>query len=221
MPKTQLIRSKRRSIALEIQEDGTLIVRAPHSLKEAVIQKFVSQKQEWIDKTTHRVLQRREQFRPKQFVEGETFLYLGKEYPLHIAPDMHGKLLFEDRFILSERYLPKAKKLFERWYREEAFSVFTERCQFYSQKMGVRYQVIKLSSAKQRWGSCNPKGSLCFNWRLILAPQEIVDYVVVHELAHLKEPNHSSRFWNEVEGIFPDYRNAKKWLKENQGRLHF
>ena len=220
IPIAQLIRSRRRSLALEIRPDGTLIVRAPHFVKDSVIQKFVSQKSEWIEKVYHRTREQLEIVSPKKFIEGEKFLYLGKEYTLHIAADISGKLLFEDQFILSARYLPKARKLFERWYREEAFLIFTQRCRFYAPKMGGPYQRIKLSSAKHRWGSCNPKGSLCFNWRLVMAPQETIDYVVIHELAHLKEPNHSVRFWEAVEKVFPDYRAAKKWLKENQLRLY-
>lgn len=219
IPVSQLIRSKRKSIALEIKDDGALVVRAPFFVKDESIQKFVDQKQDWINKVYQRVRQRLAQIRPKQFSEGEKFLYLGNEYPLHIAEDMFGKLIFEDQFILSARYLPKAHRLFERWYKEEAFSVFTKRCRFYAERMGVHYKRLKLTSPKHRWGSCHPKGSLCFNWRLVMAPLEILDYVVVHELAHLRQPNHSSRFWAEVEKVIPHHCDAKKWLKENQFRL--
>ena len=218
-PIPQLIRSRRRSLALEIRPDGALIVRAPYFVTDSVIRKFVRRNRAWIDKVYHRTRQQAELSPPKKFIEGEKFLYLGKEYPLHIAGEIDGKLLFEDQFLLSARYLPKARKLFDRWYREEAFLILTQRCQFYAPKMGVNYQRIKLSNAKHRWGSCNPKGNLCFNWRLVMAPQEIMDYVVVHELAHVKELNHSARFWAIVEKVFPDHSIAKKWLKDNQSRL--
>lgn len=203
-----------------MKDDGVLVVRAPFFVKDELIQKFVHQKKDWIRKVYHRA-QQITRLKPRQFIEGEQFLYLGNEYPLHIADDMFGKLLFEDQFILSARYLPKARRVFERWYREEAFAVFTERCHFYSKQMDVNYKCLKLTNAKRRWGSCHPKGSLCFNWRLVMAPLEILDYVVVHELAHLKELNHSSRFWATVEKTFPGHRAAKKWLKENQFGLSF
>jgi len=219
IPIPQLIRSRRRSLALEVRIDGAVIVRAPYFVTDSVIQKFVSQNREWIDKVYQRTRHQSEQFAPKKFIEGEKFLYLGQEYPLHIAGEIGGRLLFEDQFLLSARYLPKARKLFDRWYREEAFSILTQRCQFYAPKIGVLYQRIKLSNAKQRWGSCNPKGNLCFNWRLVMAPREILDYVVIHELAHLKELNHSARFWAIVKKVIPSYREAKKWLKDNQPRL--
>lgn len=216
-----MIRSKRKSIALEIKDNGVLVVRAPFFMKDALIQQFVHQKRDWIEKVHHRARQRFTQLRPKQFIEGERFLYLGNEYALHIAEDMAGKLLFEDRFILSARYLPKARRHFERWYREEAFAVLTKRCRFYAQQMDVNYKRLKLTSAKHRWGSCHSKGNLCFNWRLVMAPLETLDYVVVHELAHLRQPNHSSRFWAVVEQTFPGHRDAKQWLKENRFKLIF
>jgi predicted metal-dependent hydrolase len=210
----------RRSIALEIAPDGQFIVRAPNFAGDEVIQKFINSKRNWIDKVYNRTRQRLALFKPKQFVTGENFLYLGNEHALYVARDMHGKFIFEDKFILNERYLPRARILFERWYKEEAFMFFTLRCKFYAENMGVRYNSIALSGAKYRWGTCYPGAKLRFNWRLIMAPKEVIDYVVVHELAHLIEPNHSSRFWAVVEKTFQDYREARKWLKENQFRLN-
>lgn len=221
IPAPKLIRSKRRSIALEISSEGTLIVRAPHFLGEDAIREFIDSKRGWIDRTYDSTRQAIALFQPKQFAEGEKFFYLGNEYTLHIVGDIQGKFIFEDRFVLNERYLPKARTLFERWYKEEAFMLFTLRCKFYAENMGVRYNSINLSGAKHRWGSCYPNGNLRFNWRLIMAPEYIVDYVVVHELAHRIEPNHSSRFWAVVEKILPDYREKRKWLKYNQLRLNF
>ena len=221
IPAPKLIRSRRRSIALEIGSDGTFIVRAPHLAGDEVIRDFIDRKRDWIDRVYTHTRRRLALARPRQFIEGERFLYLGNEYPLHIVPNMSGRLIFEDRFILNERYLPKARILFERWYREEAFMLFTLRCKFYAANMGVRYNSIDLSGAKHRWGSCYPNGKLRFNWRLVMAPRDIVDYVVVHELAHLVEPNHSSRFWAVVDKTFQNYREARKWLKDNQFRLTF
>jgi hypothetical protein len=196
-------------------------VRAPYFAGEQAIREFISRKRKWIGKIYDRTRRQLTLFEPKQFVEGERFLYLGNEYTLHIAGNMHGKLLFEDRFILNERYLPKARMLFENWYKEEAFMLFTLRSKFYAGNMGVSYNNINLSGAKHRWGSCYSNGDLRFNWRLIMAPKDIIDYVVVHELAHLAEPNHSSRFWAVVDKAFQNHREARKWLKDNQFRLNF
>ena len=136
IPIPKLIRSKRRSIALEISPDGTFIVRAPHFVAERTIREFISRKRKWIDKIYDSRRKQLTLFRPKQFIEGESFLYLGNEYPLHIAPDMHGKFLFEERFILHARYLAKARLLFERWYKDGAFMGFTLKKQILFQKYG-------------------------------------------------------------------------------------
>ncbi len=219
IPAPKLIRSRRRSIALEVRHDGTLVVRAPHFLPDAQIREFISKRRAWIDNVYNRTREKLQLFKPKQFVNGEKFLYLGNEYTLHITQDMDGKFLFENQFILNERYIAKAKILFERWYRQEAFMLFTKRCKCYAQYMSVSYKSISLSNAKHRWGSCYPNGGLGFNWRLVMAPECIIDYVVVHELAHLVEANHSKRFWALVEKTFPNYKEAKLWLRDNQHRL--
>ena len=103
----------------------------------------------------------------------------------------------------------------ERGHKERALALLTERCGFFSGMMGVTYTHIGISGARSRWGSCSPRGRLRFNWRLAMAPAHVLDYVVVHELAHLKELNHSRRFWAQVAAILPDFREAKTWLKEN------
>ena len=104
-------------------------------------------------------------------------------------------------------------------YQEKACKVFPERTMYYAKQIGVTYNRITLRQQKTRWGSCSANGNLNFNWLLILAPPEVLDYVVVHELCHRKEMNHSPLFWNEVKKILPDYENQVKWLKENGWKL--
>lgn len=210
-----IVRSRRRTLSLQVQMDGSLVIRAPHSLNETIIDKFLNDKRDWIERASQKIQLRYKKVRSRNFVEGETFLYLGQEYPLHVAEDMFGQFLFEDRFIIDARYQAKAARLMKKWYQEEAFRMFTQRCQQYAGQMGVRYRSLSLSSAKSRWGCCTPHGTLRFCWRLIMAPLDIIDYVAVHELAHLKELNHSTSFWRLVGQVLPDYRQRKDWLNEN------
>lgn len=219
-PISEMIRSRRRTLSLEIKSDGGLVVRAPFSARETVIRAFIRQKRDWIEKASREMKTRAAQAPPRRYEHGETFLYLGNSYPLHIAEDMHGKLLFEERFILAARHRRRAARLFERWYREEAFAVFTRRCRFYAAAMDLKYRSIDLSTARRRWGSCSKDGRLRLNWRLVMAPLDVIDYVVVHELAHLKELNHSRRFWALVERFYPEHRKARKWLDEHHFRLY-
>lgn len=104
-------------------------------------------------------------------------------------------------------------------YRNQARKIFPERIRYYEPLLGVRANQIHIKDQKTRWGSCSSKGNINLNWRLILAPQEVMDYVIIHELCHLKEMNHSKAFWELVEQICPDYRERKKWLKENADKL--
>ena len=105
------------------------------------------------------------------------------------------------------------------WYRRQAFPKITERARFYSQKTGWKFKSISITKAESRWGSCGPQGSINFSWRLVMAPPDVVDYVIVHELAHIPERNHSAGFWNKVKSVLPDYKERRKWLRENVAKF--
>jgi predicted metal-dependent hydrolase len=113
---------------------------------------------------------------------------------------------------------PTGEKLFTTWYKQQARWVIRERVEWFAARYKFIYSQVRISSARTRWGSCSSRGSLSFTWRLVMAPLEVVDYVVAHELAHLRIRNHSPAFWKEVEAILPDYKARQKWLKTN-GRL--
>lgn len=117
------------------------------------------------------------------------------------------------------RYSPEQRAGMERRYREAAKEYFPKRADYYAQQLGVSYERIRIAGQKTRWGSCSSKGTLSFNWKLMLAPPKVLDYVVVHEICHLKEMNHSPRFWRLVEELMPDYKEYRKWLKENGNTL--
>lgn len=215
----QLIRSKRKTIALIVRPDGTLIVRAPLRASSASIREFVEKNIEWIEKKQAEaravVLPA-----PKKYMSGEKFEYLGNVYPLEVSPRQKKILLFEDgTFKLAEAAQPQAELALERWYRTQAQKIIQERVNLYALREDVHYAKIGITSARTRWGSCSSTGSLNFSWRLIQAPIEIVDYVVVHELVHTVFHDHSRRFWMRVEQILPDYRERRNWLKRNGHRL--
>lgn len=142
-------------------------------------------------------------------------MYLGHPYPLEIAKGQKKPLLLEENFKLAESARENAKLVFERWYRAQAKKILEERVNIYASQHGLQYKKIGITSARTRWGSCSPNGLLNFSWRLIMAPMEAVDYVVVHELAHTVFHNHSKRFWKKVEKIMPDYKACRKWLRKN------
>ena len=216
-----IIRTKRKTIAIVVQTDGRVVVRAPLKANKKQIEAFVASKIAWIEKHRTRIQQAAPPKPPRQFAEGETFLYLGKSYPLAINPLLpEGFTWTNSGFHLRQDLHPGAADLFVRWYQHKARQVFTERVSWYARRYQFQPAKIRITSARTRWGSCSSRGTLSFTWRLVMAPIEIIDYVVVHELAHLLERNHGPNFWREVEKIVPDYKQKREWLKQNGHRLN-
>lgn len=213
----KLVRSKRKTLALIVETDGTLTVRAPLRMKVDDIRRFIDIKADWIK-------QKQAHFKkvaaPRPYGDGETFLYLGKEVPLRLVPGERPALVMNRVFKLSRSAQPRAESVFETWYKKQARAVLTERIEFYARKYGFEVKKIRISSARTRWGSCSAQKTLSFTWRLVMAPPEVIDYVVVHELCHLRELNHSPSFWAQVEAILPGYKSQRKWLKQNGAKLH-
>jgi hypothetical protein len=214
----KIIRSRRRTIALEITPSATLIVRAPLRAPSAYIEEIIRQKRSWIVRKFDE-MKRHPVSSGHEYVEGEIFLFLGRQYPLHILQNSNITIERSDKLYVSSTLLPDIKNQIKRWYREEAHKEIPARCMWFSLKTGHVPTTIRITDARQRWGSCTHKGGLNFSWRLIQAPQDIVDYVVVHELVHISQPDHSRKFWNKVREILPDYERRRKWLRENERLL--
>jgi hypothetical protein len=215
IPIDKLVRSRRRTIALIVQSDGSLTVRAPLRMAERDISAFVETHTDWILKNQAKVRATPAPTR-KKYQDGEEFLYLGKSYPLTLVPPQRPALKFDGRtFRLGRSAAVKGEQAFVRWYKARALEVLTERVQALAGKYGFTYARIRISSARTRWGSCSSNGTISFTYRLVLAPIEVVDYVVIHELVHTKVRNHSKTFWNRVAGLMPDYKVRLGWLKKN------
>lgn len=211
----RLIRSNRKTIALEINRDGELIVRAPRLATKKQIETLVKEKQGWIMSKQTQALRRRLENPPRKFLPGELFLFLGDYYPLFITSSQEEALILHDAFYLGDHAVHQAKEIFESWYKAHAFEVVRECTERYASLNGFEYSRLSITSAKTRWGSCGPKGSLNFSWRIVMAPLEVIDYIVVHELIHLKDRTHSKGYWHKVKRLLPDYRQRINWLKEN------
>ena len=212
----KIIRTKRKTIALQVTDNATLIVRAPFNVDDNTIISIVQKHKRWIKKKKAEIEKRDPKFHPKEFVNGEGFLYLGRYYKLKIVDNQKEPLKFENGFYLSSyASLLRAKEVFIKWYKKAAYKKISERVKWYAQKSGFKYNRINITNAQKRWGSCSYKGNLNFSWRLIMAPLLVVDYVVIHELVHLEEKNHTKNFWNKIKVLMPEYERYDKWLKEN------
>lgn len=219
MPTYQLKRSRRKSIALIVQRDGSLVVRAPLKTPLWQIEAVVEARQDWIREKQEQNRRLWQEQAPRTFAGGEEFLYLGKSYPLRIVEKQKQALEFRQGFYLRRQSTKQGREIFEKWYRVRAREIFTERVGLYARQHGLRYKSIRISGARTRWGSCGVKGTLNFSWRLAMAPLEVIDYVVIHELAHLEEKNHSRKYWAKVERLMPDYKQRRQWLKKNGASL--
>lgn len=215
----QLIRTERRTLGLEIRETGELIVRAPHRLSQAKIDEFLREKERWILRHKDNIRKQALAHPPKQFLAGEEFLYLGLCYPLKTAIGPQSLFFDHSAFYMPACSQEKARQQFLKWYRQQAQLIISARVADYAVRHGLNYQAIRITSPHRRWGSCSPNNNLSFNWCLIMAPLAVIDYVVVHELAHTMHKNHGKRFWQKVAKIMPDYKIHRRWLSENGHKL--
>lgn len=215
----KLIRTRRRTIALMIGADATLVVRAPAHTPLDTIEQFVGRNTDWIKRTLARV-QQRPQVKKKEFVRGEAFLFLGKSYPLEVQTDTQEPLDLRDGFILNEKEQSRGRELFIEWYKKEAKKIIAARVEWWARRFCLAYRSVNITCANRRWGSCAPNDRLNFSWRLVMAPISVIDYVVVHELAHITHKDHSRRFWSRVKAMYPDHKDAKTWLRANEVMLN-
>ena len=217
----KIIRSRRRTVGLQVTSDAHLIVRVPQKMPLETVHEMVRQKLPWILRKQRFARENYLPAVPWIFAAGEKFLYLGEAYELFVVPGAYGPLIFNEKgFFLREGCVPLARWLFRDWYREQAAEFLSTRVRHYTGMIGARYSKIGISDARGRWGSCSSKGVLNFSWRLVMAPREVVDYVVVHEVVHLEELNHSKRFWQKVKALAPDFPQAKRWLEFHHHSLH-
>jgi predicted metal-dependent hydrolase len=214
---TRIARSRRKTVALVITRDAALIVRAPYRTPLSFIENLVREKSAWILRKQREAAQRPVP-QPKRFVDGEPFLYLGRSYPLRIAENAATGIDLADNLVLNAQP-GRAREALLAWYKAEALRIITARTACYAALTGLHPDGIRISNAQKRWGSCSSRKKLNFSWRLAMAPREIIDYLVVHELSHIAQPNHTRLFWNEVGKFLPDYKVREQWLKDHERDL--
>lgn len=220
-----VIRSRRATADIIIERDGSVVVRAPEWADDDQIASIVESKHYWIyqglaewrDLNATRVL--------RQFKNGEGFLYLGRAYRLLLVSDQDEALQLRNgrftlrRDLVEQGEIAAAKTAFREFYAARGFERLSRRVAYFSAKVGVEPAGIEVKELGLRWASCSPGGKLSFHWRCMMAPQTIIDYVVVHELCHVHHRDHTDAFWNEVDKVMPDFRERKEWLRVNGAGL--
>jgi len=215
----KIIRTRRKSVGLKIDDNGNLIIRAPRYVSVKIIEFIVNKNKNWIFKKRQEILKRRK-FK-KRFVEGEIYYFMGKEYKLKYGDYDFGCDFSDGYLLVNDNNNKKKNLLIEECYKGRAYEIIKQRVEYYSKLYDFKYNRIKIMSAKKRWGSCSIRGNLNFSFYLIMAPLYAIDYVVVHELCHLIEKNHSKRFYKLIESILPDYKLRRQYLKDNAYKYIF
>lgn len=213
---------KRKTIGITVGRMGELILSAPPDCPQEIIERAAREKYRWI---YSKLAQKEMYFQPprsKEFVDGESFYYLGRSYRLRLIHPMANTPPLElrnERFLLREDEVEHGEARFINWYIMQGQSWLQQRVEVFTHRVDVRPQGIKVQPLGFRWGSCGRNNILYFHWRTMLLPAPIIDYIVIHELVHLHERNHQPDFWELVAQAMPDYTSRKRWLAENGNRL--
>jgi predicted metal-dependent hydrolase len=225
-----LIRSRRRTLGIEINPERGVLVRSPFRMPEARIESFVDKMTPWVLRHLDKMRQMTEASPPRRFTSGERFPYLGESCLLKVVVNSQeqttirmqgGAFIVTMNSQLDETGQSLAvKNSLTDWYRQQAGIILAERVALFSGKTGLQPEHIKLRRPRRRWGSCTTDKTIILNWLLVLAPLPVIDYVVAHELCHIKVHSHSPDFWRCLGRVLPDYKERRKWLRLNGRSLY-
>jgi predicted metal-dependent hydrolase len=207
---------RRRRVTITVERDRSVVVHAPEGTSDERIRQVVESKRQWIyEKINHPQKYRSLPHPPgKELVNGESVLYLGRQYRIEIVETTSTEIRFAQRFFIPASQASKRVETLREWYVRKAEEKIVPRVEQHARQLGVEVAGVKIVDSLYRWGSCTPNNNVNLNWRLIKAPMFVIDYVIIHELAHLIEANHTPRFWNIIHAQTPTMDKAKAWLKE-------
>lgn len=208
---------KRRKLTITVERDRRIVVHAPESTPESTIRKVVESKRQWInEKVSHAQKYEMLPHPPgKELVNGESTLYLGREYQIEIVATESKEIKFEQRFLIPNSLVGGQKHVLRDWYKKQAKRKILPKVESFAVTLGVNVAKARIMDSRFRWGSCTVRNNVNLNWRLIKAPMFVIEYVIVHELAHLIEANHTPRFWSIVRTHSPTAEKARAWLRDH------
>lgn len=220
-----IIKSKRKTISISVDQYGTVLIKAPLRMTDSAIQEVVRKKSHWIVEKTAMISEYEKERPDRRYMSGEVFEYRGNEFLLQLISNQTKKRpvveIVGNQLVVttSSSETDVVKTALAKWYKNSAKEKIPERVAYYERFIPETCVAVIVKEQKRRWGSCSQDGTIRLNWRLIMAPEIVLDYVVVHEMCHLRHMNHSAQFWGMVESIMPDYKNCREWLKKNGVRL--
>lgn len=211
-----VLRSARRSVAIFIERDGSVSVRAPQAASDEQLAKVVEKKLPWIYRNLALWRELNRNIPKREFVSGESFYVAGQPCILDVQADAVEPLeQVGDRLVLNRKHLAKAEELLRAMYRRLGYERLPGLIERFAPRMGVRPGRLRVWELQNRWASCSERGNLNFHWKVMSLPGDVLEYLVVHELAHIKHRNHTKEFWCEVEKVMPNWEVAANWLRTN------
>ena len=216
MENVTIVRSpKRKSVGIQVLPNAQVKVSVPTFFPKFMVTHILKEKEDWIRLAQQRMLARQ----ASTLTEGY-YLYLGKEYQLELHPGQKELVSVSgDKILVATPNKKFVNTYLMSWYKQEARRIIAQRVTYYAKIADLSFKSVAITTAETRWGSCSSNRTLNFNWKLIMAPLAVIDYVVAHELAHLTEMNHSRDFWERVRKMYPLYREYRTWLRRNGNRL--
>ena len=212
----QITKSNRKTVSIYIERDGTVAALVPAYLTDEEVTEIIKTKEYQIHKNLAQWIQLNEAKVEREYVNGQSFMYLGRNYRLRLVEEKLGEVILKNGyFLLSKQEKGKAKELFIDFYKAKLKEKISPIISRYKGQMNVEPQELKIMELQNRWASCTLKGNINFHWKCAMAPIDVLNYIVVHELAHLIHPNHSAEFWNTVDKVLANYDNHIKWLRLN------
>ncbi|MEP2280147.1 SprT family zinc-dependent metalloprotease [Maribacter sp.] len=211
-----LQKSERKTVSIFIERDGSVSARVPNTLSDEEIRDILKAKEYQIFKHLAEWEQLNENAVEREYVNGQSFLYLGRNYRLKLVDEkLDGIKFYRNTFFLNKSEKPKAKQLFVKFYKKKLNDKIYPIIERYKNQLDVNPNEIKVMELQNRWASCTPNGNVNFHWKCAMAPIDVLNYIVVHELAHLIHNNHTKAFWNEVDKVLPKYDEQVNWLRIN------
>lgn len=212
----ELIKSNRKTISIHIERDGTISARVPEKMNDDDIFKVLKSKEYQIHKNLAQWVQLNDSKVEREYITGQSFLYFGRNYRLKIVNEDFKEVIFsKGYFFLSNKNKERAKELFVSFYKEKLKEKLGPIINQYKKLLNVSPNEVKVMELQNRWASCTNKGNVNFHWKCAMAPSDVLNYIVAHELIHLIHQNHTKEFWNELDKVMPNYEKQKKWLKVN------
>jgi predicted metal-dependent hydrolase len=209
-------KSKRKTVSIFVERDGSVSARIPDQLTPQEIEEVILAKEYQLHKHLAEWTQLNERYVLREYVNGQSFLYLGRNYRLKLVEEALGQLKFnQGKFLLGKPEIEKAEAYFVDFYKRKLKEKIYPIVRQYQAQLGVQPNEVKVMELQHRWASCSAKGNVNFHWKCAMAPMDVLHYIVVHELAHLIHLNHTPAFWNEVDKVLPNYDKQMNWLKLN------